>query len=181
MGKMRNLAFLALALAACSIPFSYTVNVLPYLEQEGTFQVGQGGINPNPKTLGPVAVLWEPDPRVNLTGARLTYKVCFTSLTQGATFSGTLSYTAYLGGSAGDLFSEANRLAQGSGDVSQLNQGQVCIEGQANLTSNQLAAIQSGTFYVGAQISGDATSNQEATIRYRLEVFQIRLSGSARP
>ncbi|WP_279232263.1 hypothetical protein [Thermus albus] len=43
MGKIRNLAFLALALAACSIPFSYPVDALPYLEREGTFQVGQGG------------------------------------------------------------------------------------------------------------------------------------------
>lgn len=181
MEKMRNLVFLALALTSCSIPFSYTVNALPYLEQEGTFQVGQGGIDPNPKILGPVGVTWEPDPRVNLTGASLAYKVCFTSQTSGATFAGTLSYTAYLGGSAGNLFSEANRLAQGSRDVSHLNQGQVCIEGQGTLTSSQLAAIQSGTFYVGAQISGDATSNQEATIGYRLEVFQIHLSGSVRP
>ncbi|MFN3180203.1 MAG: hypothetical protein ACK41R_08690 [Thermus sp.] len=179
MGKMRNLAFLALALTACSIPFSHTVNALPYLEQEGTFQVGQGRINP--KTFGPVAIPWNPDPRVSLTGASLAYKVCFTSQTPGATFAGTLSYAAYLGGSAGDLFSEANRLVQGSGDVSQLNQGQVCLEGQDTLTSGQLAAIQSGTFYLGAQISGDATSNQEATIGYRLELFQIHLSGSFRP
>lgn len=181
MGKLRNLAFLALVLVACSIPFSYTVDALPYLEREGTFQVSAGGINPNPKTLGPVTVTWKPDPRVNLTGANLAYKVCFTSQTPGATFAGTLSYTAYLGGDAGTLFSAANRVAQDSKDVSRLSQGEVCVEGQANLTSGQLAAIQSGTFHVGAQISGDATSNQEATIRYRLEAFQIRLSGSARP
>ncbi|WP_243030967.1 hypothetical protein [Thermus altitudinis] len=181
MGKIRNLAFLALVLAACSIPFSYTVDALPYLEREGTFQVGQGGINPNPKTLGPVEITWNPDSRVNLTGASLAYKVCFASKTPGATFAGTLSYTAYLGGSAGDLFKEANRLAQGSKDVSPLNQDQVCLEGQGNLTPGQLTAIQSGTFYVGAQISGDATSSQEATIGYRLELFRIHLSGSLRP
>lgn len=181
MGKMRNLAFLALALAACSIPFSHTVNALPYLEREGTFQVGQGGINPNPKTLWPVGITWEPDSRVSLTRARLTYKVCFASLTPGATFSGTLSYTAYLGQGSSDLFSEGNKVASGSKDVSQLNQGDVCVEGQADLTSSQLAAIQSGTFYVGAQISGDVQSNQEATIGYRLEIFQIHLSGSVRP
>lgn len=181
MGKMRNLVFLALALTACSFPFSYTVNVLPYLEREGTFQVGQGGINPNPKTLGPVQVTWEPDPRINLTGASLEYRVCFTSQTPGASFYGNLNYAAYLGDNANDLFTETNRLAQGSGNVAQLNQGTVCITRQASLTQDQLAAIQSGTFYVGAQISGDAQSTQEATIRYRLEIFRIQISGSARP
>ncbi|WP_243028121.1 hypothetical protein [Thermus albus] len=118
---------------------------------------------------------------MNLTGASLAYTVCFASQTPGATFAGTLSYTAYLGGSASDLFNEANRLAQGSKDVSLLNQGEVCLEEQGNLTPGQLTAIQSGTFYAGAQISGDATSSQEATIGYRLVLFRINLSGSVRP
>lgn len=180
MAKLRNLALLALALTACSIPFSHTVKLLDHLEAEGTFQVGQGGIEPNPKTLGPLAIEWTPDPSLSLTGASLAYKVCFTSETPGATFSGTLTYSAYLGASASTLFEETNRVAQGSEDVSQLNERAVCVRGQADLTRSQLAAIQSGTFHVGAQISGNATSNQEATIRYRLEVFEVRVTGSRR-
>jgi hypothetical protein len=35
----------ALGLAGCSVPFSYTVNVLDYLEAQGTFQVGAGGLD----------------------------------------------------------------------------------------------------------------------------------------
>ncbi|MFN4074069.1 MAG: hypothetical protein ACK4G4_11755 [Thermus sp.] len=182
MTKVRHLVLLALALSACSFPFNYTVDMLDYLEREGTFNVSQGGIDPNPKTLGPIRVTWEPDSRVTLTGATLAFKVCFTSQTPGATFSGTLNYAAYLGQGEMDLFSGANLVAQGSGDVAGLNGGgQVCVEGQASLSEAQLSAIQSGTFYVGARISGDAQSNQEATIRYRLEAFRIGLSGTARP
>jgi len=34
---------------------------------------------------------------------------------------------------------------------------------------------------VGARISGDATSAQEATVRYSTERFLLRLSGTVRP
>jgi len=181
MQRMVRLAILAALLAACSIPFNYTINVVQYLEAEGTFQVGAGGISPNPKTVGPVQVTWDPDPRVTVAGATLNFKVCFTSLTPGASFSGDLSYAAYLGENEATLFQESNKVAQGTRDIAGLSNGQVCTEGQASLTESQLAAIRSGTFFVGARISGTAISNQEATIRYRAEVFDLRISGSVRP
>jgi hypothetical protein len=143
--------------------------------------VGQGGISPNPKTVDPVEIRYTPDPRVNLTGVSLDYKVCFTSETPGASFQGNVVYTAYLGGDAGTLFQEANKLAEGTKDVSGLSTGEVCVEGQAQATAAQVQALQSGTFYVGARISGNATSAQEATVRYRTERFLLRLSGSVRP
>ncbi|WP_243095659.1 hypothetical protein [Thermus thalpophilus] len=179
MRKLRNLWWLALGLAACAIPFNYPLDLLSYLEVEGTFQVNQGGISPNPKTLGPVQVTYTPDPRITLSGATLELKVCFTSETPGATFSGDLNYAAYLGGDAGNLFDPGNQVAQGSGDVSGLNNGPVCVEKQASLSPTQLQAVQSGVFYVAARISGTAQSSQEATIRYRAEVFRLHLSGTA--
>lgn len=172
---------LLLSLAACSVPFNYEINILDYAELSGTFTVGQGGISPNPKTVGPVEIRYTPDSRVNLTGAALDYKVCFTSETPGASFQGSVAYTAYLGGDAGTLFQEANKLAEGTKEVSALSTGAVCVEGQAQATAAQVQALQSGTFYVGARISGDATSAQEATVRYRTERFLLRLSGTARP
>ncbi|SDE56229.1 hypothetical protein SAMN04488243_1045 [Thermus arciformis] len=122
-------AGLLLGLAACSFPFNYAVNVLEYAGLSGTFTVGQGGISPNPKTVGPVEIRYTPDSRLNLTGATLDYKVCFTSETQGATFQGSVAYTAYLGGDAGTLFQEANKLAEGTKEVSALSTGAVCVEG----------------------------------------------------
>jgi len=172
---------LALGLAACSIPFSYDVDVLQYANLSGTFEVGQGGISPNPKTVGPVEVRYTPDSRVSLSGASLDYEVCFASETPGTTFSGTLTYTAYLGGDEATLFSEANKLGDGSRDISGLSGGEVCVSGRASGTPAQVQAIASGTFYVGARISGDATSAQEATIRYQTKRFLLRLSGSVRP
>lgn len=68
--------------------------------------------------MGPVVIQYTPDPRVNLTGVSLDYKVCFTSETPGAIFQGSVVYTAYLGGDAGTLFQEANKLAEGTKDVS---------------------------------------------------------------
>ena len=65
---------LLLSLAACSVPFNYEINILDYAELSGTFTVGQGGISPNPKTVGPVEIRYTPDSRVNLTGATLDYK-----------------------------------------------------------------------------------------------------------
>jgi hypothetical protein len=161
-GKWR-MVWWALGLSACSIPFSYDVNVLGYTDPSspllsGTFEVGSGGISPNPKTVGPVEIRYTPDSRVNLTGAVLDYKVCFASETPGASFQGSVVYTAYLGGDAGTLFQEANKLAEGTKDVSGLSTGAVCVEGQAQATAAQVQALQSGTFYVGARISGDATS-----------------------
>jgi hypothetical protein len=78
-GKWR-MVWWALGLSACSIPFSYDVNVLGYTDPSspllsGTFEVGSGGISPNPKTVGPVEIRYTPDSRVNLTGAVLDYKV----------------------------------------------------------------------------------------------------------
>ncbi len=174
-------AGLFLGLAACSVPFNYEVNVLNFADLSGTFTVGQGGINPNPKTVGPVEIRYTPDPRVNLTGATLDYKVCFTSETPGASFQRSVVYTAYLGGDAGALFQEANKLAEGTKDVSGLSTGEVCVEGQAQATAAQVQALRSGTFYVGATISGDATSAQEAKVRYQAERFLLRLSGTVRP
>ncbi|BAW01260.1 uncharacterized protein TTMY_0856 [Thermus thermophilus] len=174
-------AGLLLGLAACSFPFNYPVNVLDHDDLSGTFTVGQGGINPNPKTVGPVEIRYTPDPRVNLTGATLDYKVCFTSETPGASFQGSLSYTAYLGGEEETLFQDANKLAEGTKEVSALSTGPVCVEGQAQATAAQVQALQSGTFYVGARISGDATSAQGATVRYQTERFLLRLSGTVRP
>ncbi|WP_018111408.1 hypothetical protein [Thermus igniterrae] len=178
----RQFWLLALILSACSFPFNYSINLLDYLEVEGTFQVGAGGIDPNPKDVGPVQVSWNPDPRVSLSGATLEFRVCFTSQTSGAAFSGTLAYTAYLGAQGGSgLFVPANKVAEGTRNISGLGSGSVCVEGQANLTPAQLQAIQSGNFYVGARISGTAQSAQEAIIRYRGEVFRLNLSGSVRP
>ncbi|WP_353513852.1 hypothetical protein [Thermus sp. LT1-2-5] len=148
---------------------------------EGTFQVGAGGISPNPKLLGPAQINYTPDSRVALSGATLELKVCFTSETPGATFSGDLRYTAYLGGDAGTLFEAQNQVAQGSGEVSGLSSGPVCVEKQASLSPAQLQAVRSGTFYVGASISGSAQSGQQATLRYRAEVFRLHLSGTAQP
>jgi hypothetical protein len=113
--------------------------------------VGQGGISPNPKTVGPVEIRYTPDSRVNLTGAVLDYKVCFASETPGASFQGSVAYTAYLGGDAETLFQEANKLAEGTKDVSGLSTGAVCVEGQAQATAAQVQALQSGTFYRGGQ------------------------------
>ena len=172
---------LLLGVSACSVPFNYEVNVLNYADLSGTFTVGQGGISPNPQTVGPVEIQYTPDPRVNLTGVSLDYKVCFTSETPGASFQGNVVYTAYLGGDAETLFQEANKLAEGTKDVSGLSTGAVCVEGRAQATAAQVQALQSGTFYVGARISGDATSAQEATVRYRTERFLLRLSGTVRP
>jgi hypothetical protein len=172
---------LLLGVSACSFPFNYEVNVLDYADLSGTFTVGQGGINPNPKTVGPVGIQYTLDSRVNLTGAVLDYKVCFASETPGARFQGSVVYTAYLGGDEGTLFLEANKLAEGTKDVSGLSTGAVCVEGQAQATAAQVQALQSGTFYVGARISGNATSAQEATVRYRTERFLLRLSGTVRP
>ncbi|MGC8904437.1 hypothetical protein [Thermus sp.] len=174
-------AGLLLGVAACSAPFNYEINVLNFADLSGTFTVGQGGISPNPKTVGPVEIRYTPDPRVNLTGVALDYKVCFASETPGASFQGSVVYTAYLGGDAGTLFLEANKLAEGTEDVSDLSAGGVCVEGQAQATAAQVQALQRGTFYVGARISGDATSNQEATVRYRTERFPLRLSRTVRP
>ncbi|GAA6756194.1 hypothetical protein Thermus77420_16700 [Thermus thalpophilus] len=181
---MKRLWWLVLGLAACSFPFSYSLNLLERLGGEwleGTFQVEAGGINPNPKEVGPTPVTYTPDSRVTLSGATLELRVCFTSETPGATFSGTLSYTAYLGSDAGSLFDPGNQVVQGSGDVSGLNSGPVCVEKQASLNPAQLQAVQSGTFYVGARISGTAQSSQQATLRYQAEVFRLHLSGTARP
>lgn len=178
---MRKLGVLVVVLVACAIPFTYTVDVLDYLEREGTFRVGAGGIDPNPRTVGPVEVSWNPDPRVTLSGATLTFRVCFSSETAEASFSGSLDYAAYLGPEAPGLFAPANLVAQGSRDVSQLNAGPVCVNGQASLTQVQLDAVRSGRFYVGARISGSATSTREAIIRYRAEVFRIQVSGTVRP
>lgn len=174
-------AGLLLGVAACSFPFNYEVNVQDYADLSGTFTVGQGGISPNPKTVGPVEIRYTPDSRVNLTGATLDYRVCFTSETPGASFQGNLRYTAYLGGDAVTLFQEANKLAEGTEEVSALSTGAVCVEGQAQATAAQVQALRSGTFYVGARISGDATSVQEATVRYQTQRFLLRLSGTARP
>lgn len=181
MQRMPRLVFLVALLAGCSIPFNYSINVLDYLESEGTFQVGAGGINPNPKTAGPVRVSWDPDPRVNLSGATLNFRVCFTSLTQGATFTGDLAYAAYLGEDEATLFQEPNRVAQDTKNIAGLAGGEVCTEGQARLTETQMEALRSGTFFVGARISGTAQSSQEATIRYQAKVFNLQLSGSVRP
>ncbi len=172
---------LLLGVAACSVPFNYEINVLNFTDLSGTFTVGQGGISPNPKTVGPVEIRYTPDSRVNLTGATLDYKVCFTSETPGASFQGSVVYTAYLGGDGGTLFQDANKLAEGTKEVSALSTGAVCVEGQAQATPAQVQALQSGTFYVGARISGDATSSQEATVRYQTERFLLRLSGTVRP
>ena len=181
-GKRRMVWWtLALGLAACSFPFSYDVNVLQHANLSGTFEVGQGGISPNPNTVGPVAVSYTPDSRVSLSGATLDYEVCFASETPGATFSGTLTYTAYLGGDEATLFSEANKLGEGSRDISGLSGGEVCVSGRASANQTQVQAVASGTFYVGARISGDATSGQQATIRYETRRFTLRLSGSVRP
>ncbi|WP_337845178.1 hypothetical protein [Thermus sp.] len=181
MRKQRFWTLLALALSACNVPFSYTVNVLQYANLSGTFTVSQGGISPNPKDIGPAEVVYEPDGRATLSGATLGYRVCFRSQTPGASFSGTLVYTAYLSGDGTTLFTEANRLAEGSKDISGLSPGPICVEGTANATPAQVQAIASGHFYVGARISGDAQSGQEATIRYDTERFELRLSGSVRP
>ncbi|AFV77232.1 hypothetical protein Theos_2241 (plasmid) [Thermus oshimai JL-2] len=181
MGKKWFWLLAALGLAACSIPFSYTVNVLEQVNLSGTFTVGQGGISPNPKDIGPVEVSYEPDSRVTLSGATLNYKVCFRSQTPGTSFSGTLVYAAYLSGDSAGLFTETNRLAEGNRDISALSSGPVCVEGTADVTPAQVQAIASGRFYVGARISGSATSTQEATIRYDTERFELRLSGSVRP
>ncbi len=186
MGKKRLWFLAVLGLAGCSIPFSYTLDALDFLRNSpgaisGTFTVGQGGINPNPKDIGPVEVSYQPDSRVTLSGATLSYKVCFRSQTPGASFSGTLVYTAYLSGEASGLFADANRLAEGSQDISGLSSNPVCVEGTANATPAQVQAIASGRFYVGARISGNAQSSQEATIRYDTERFELRLSGSVRP
>jgi hypothetical protein len=172
---------LLLGVSACSFPFNYEVDVLKSADLSGTFTVGQGGISPNPQTVGPVEIQYTPDPRVNLTGVSLDYKVCFTSETPGASFRGSVAYTAYLGGDAGTLFEGVNKLAEGTKDVSGLSTGEVCVEGQAQATAAQVQALQSGTFYVGARISGDATSDQEATVRYRTDRFLLRLSGTVRP
>jgi hypothetical protein len=130
-----------LGVSACSVPFNYEVNVLNYADLSGAFTVGQGGISPNPKTVGPVEIRYTPDPRVNLTGVSLDYKVCFTSETPGASFQGNVVYTAYLGGDAGTLFQEANKLAEGTKDVSGLSTGAVCVEGQAQATAAQVQAF----------------------------------------
>ncbi|GAA5335275.1 MULTISPECIES: hypothetical protein [Thermus] len=176
---------LAMALGACSFPFNYTLNLLeqglPGDFLEGTFQVRAGGIDPNPKTIGPHPVSYTPDSRVSLSGASLEYRVCFTSETPGATFSGSLTYAAYLGGNEAGFFRQENLVAQGTKDVAGLTSGGVCVEGQANLSPEQVQAVASRRFYVGAQISGDAASSQEATIRYRAEVFRLHLSGTVRP
>jgi len=126
-----------------------------------------------------VEIHYTPDSRVNLTGVSLDYKVCFTSETPGASFRGKAVYTAHQGGDAGTLFQEANKLAEGSKDVSGLSTGAVCVEERAQATAAQIQALQSGVFYVGARISGDATSAQEVTVRYRAERFLLRLSRSA--
>ncbi|APD10569.1 MULTISPECIES: hypothetical protein [Thermus] len=182
---MKRLWFLGLALAACSFPFNYTLDLLerdlPADFVEGTFQVRAGGIDPNPKTLGPVPVSYTPDSRVSLSGASLEYRVCFTSETPGASFSGSLTYAAYLAGDEAGLLDPANLVAQGIGGVAGLNAGPVCVSGEASLSAGQLQAVASGRFYVSARISGDATSSQEATIRYRTEVLRLRLSGTVRP
>jgi len=185
---------LLLGATACSVPFNYDIDVLKYVNLPefslGTFTVGQGsstlmvrqeGINSNFKTVDPAEIRYTPDSRVNLTGATLDYKVCFTSETPGATFQGSVAYTAYLGGDAGTLFQDANKLVEGTKDVSALSTGTVCVEGQAQATPAQVQALQSGTFYVGARISGNATSSQEATVRYQTERFLLRLSGTVRP
>lgn len=85
--------------------------------------------------MGPVVIQYTPDPRVNLTGVSLDYKVCFTSETPGAIFQGSVVYTAYLGEDAGTLFQEANKLAEGTKDVSGLSTGAVCVEGQLGLAT----------------------------------------------
>ncbi|MFS8822612.1 MULTISPECIES: hypothetical protein [unclassified Synechococcus] len=82
-----------------------------------------------------MVIQYTPDPRVNLTGVSLDYKVCFTSETPGAIFQGSVVYTAYLGGDAGTLFQEANKLAEGTKDVSGLSTGAVCVEGQLGLAT----------------------------------------------
>jgi len=186
-GKWRMVWWaLALGLSACSIPFSYDVNVLEYTDPSspllsGTFEVGSGGISPNPKTIGPVTVPYNPDPRVSLSGATLDYEVCFTSQTPRAIFSGTLTYTAYLGGDEATLFTEANKLGEGSEDISGLSTGEVCVKGRANLSQAQVQPLLGGTFYVGAVVSGSATSGQQATIRYETRRFTLRLAGTVRP
>jgi len=169
----------ALGLAGCSLPFSYTVNVLDHLEAEGTFQVRAGGLDPNPKRLEPVEITYTPDRRVQISGATLEFKVCFSSETPGASFQGTLGYAAYLSGNSESVFDPANQVVAGSGDVGPLRTGEVCVEGQKALNPGQLQALRSGSFFVGAEVYGDAQSDREATVRYRAQVFRIRLSGSA--
>lgn len=181
----RGIGLLALGLVACSFPFSYTLNLLERPEAaalvEGTFQVGTGGLSPNPRE-EVVQIGYAPDSRVSLSGAVLEFRVCFASQTQGAIFSGFLDYAAYLAGGQGELFSPGNLVAQGRGDVSQLNEGgQACIEGRAGLSPAQVGAMARGNFFVGARISGTAQGDRQATLRYRAEVYRLQLSGSVRP
>lgn len=177
----RYLTWATLGFVARSIPFSYTVNILQYANLSGTFEVSAGGISPKPKYVGPVSVSYAPDPRVSLSGATLNYEVCFTSQTPGATFSRALSCSAYLGGDEVGLFGGANKLAEGSRGISGPTSREVCVSGTASATPAQVQAIKSGTFYVGAEISGDGTSGQTATIRYETKRFELRLSGSVLP
>lgn len=199
---------LLLGLAACSIPFSgYEVDVLKRLTPsnpffEGSFTLGSGGADSDSRevvlagmtpttwvspagstfrTIGPIEVRYTPDSRVNLTGVVLDYKVCFTSENPEVRFSGSLTYRAYLSGDTESLFQSSNRLAEGSGDISSLSVGPICIEGQAEATPLQVQAFQRGLFYIGAEITGNATSDRPARVRYRTERFVLRLSGTVRP